>query len=139
MPCVILVFVTPSPMEGASKTLHEFAYLMMAVTAANGSVPPAAASWDCGGSNHLVNALYLGLLPSQVMKDLPFFGSCTKKKVDIPLFIFQPLFAEGNHFLSGCNDPFHVMKRYSHHLATGCRVVRLGALLVNLTPLVRGG
>lgn len=64
--------------------------------------------------------------------------SSKKMQVDLPCFCYSALFV-GEHFVSGSNDPFHIMKRYSHHLATGCRVVRMGAFMVNLTPLVRGG
>ena len=111
---------------------------MKAVAQANGGLAPLAAAWDCGGANQLINAMYLGLLPTSVVRSLPFFSDATMEKIDIPCFTFRALFAKGG-FMSGCNDPNHVMKRYSHHLVTGCRHIRMGSYLVNLTPMIRQG
>ena len=41
--------------------------------------------------------------------------------------------------MSGANDCAHAVKRFTHHLATGGRTIRMGSYLVNLTPLVRSG
>lgn len=73
-------------MIGAASTLHEFATLLEAVTRANSGVPPAAGSWDGGGANQLINAMYLGLIQSSFMKTLPFFSAAKKFQVDCGLF-----------------------------------------------------
>ena len=137
---IVLLLVVALLLGGAKKTLLEFANIMDAATKANSQLPPIAGSWDGGGSNYLVNALYLGLLPDGVRKQLPFFKLCTVRKMEgIPMFCYSSLFYMNSHFISGCNDAPHVMKRYSYHLVSGCRTVRMGAFLVSLTPMVAGG
>lgn len=125
--------------HGALQTLREFATLIQQTTLSNSGIPPLCASWDGGGSNCLLNALYLGLLPKEVMEDLPFFSECQKRPLRLPHFIYKAIFWNETEFISASNDSWRVMKRYSHHLATGCRIVRMGALAVNLTPMIRAG
>ena len=113
---------------------------MEAATKANSHLPPIAGSWDGGGANYLVNALYLGLLPEGLRKELPFFKDCSVRKMEgIPMFCYSSLFYKDAHFIAGCNDAPHIMKRYSFHLVSGCRTVRMGAFLVSLTPMVASG
>ncbi|CAK9041063.1 unnamed protein product, partial [Durusdinium trenchii] len=125
-------------MAGAKITMMEYGFLWKVSTWCNSDLPPLSGAWDGGSSNTSVNALFLGLLPKAQMH-VPFFSQCTKKPLpNIPMWTYQALFY-GEHFLSGCNDNRHIMKRFGSHLCSGARMIRWGAFIVSLTPLVNGG
>ncbi|CAK8996867.1 Uncharacterized protein SCF082_LOCUS4965, partial [Durusdinium trenchii] len=125
-------------MAGAQQTLREFGFLWKVVTWANSDLPPIAGAWDGGTCNTSINALFLGLLPKTEMQ-VPFFNQCKKKRLDeVPMWSYQAVFYD-KHFLSGCTDCRHAMKRFGAHLWSGARVIRWGAFVINLSPLVSNG
>lgn len=120
---------------GAKTTLNEFGKLLLCATQANDNLPPISAAWDGGGANMLLNGVFLGLTPMDFMAEVDFFKSCTKKKISIPYWPYKALFFENSKYISGCNDSNHVFKRYAFHVTSGVRMVRMGAFMVQLTPM----
>lgn len=125
-------------MTGAKATLMEWGFLWKVATWCNSDLPPIGGAWDAGTSNSSINSLFLGLLPKADMH-VPFFNQCTKRPVpNVPMWCYQAVFY-GEHFLSGCLDNRHVMKRFGIHLCSGARLIKWGAFTISLTPLVSGG
>lgn len=119
--------------------LEELSFLLSCATAANSGVPPCSAAWDNGGANVLVNGMFLGLIPTAYMAEFEFFKSCTKKALPIPMWPYKGIFYDSKDFIGGCNDSNHVFKRYAFHVTSGVRMVRFGAFMVQLTPMVQKG
>lgn len=130
---------TSKPKSGAKGMLEELAFLLHCATAANNGLPPASAAWDNGGSNVLVNGMFLGMVPTAYMAEFEFFKSCTKKSLAIPMWPYKGIFHDSTHYIGGCNDSNHVFKRYAFHVTSGVRMVRIGAFMVQLTPMVAEG
>lgn len=126
-------------LAGAKRGLFELGYALKSMTDANQGIPPICASFDGGGGNHQCNAALLGVLPSGMMKDAPFFSDCRKIPLDLPMWPYSAIKFQGKYFISGCNDCNHVMKRYAFHLSSGTRMASMGSAICNLTPMIVGG
>ena len=124
--------------NSAWNTLIEMGRLVENCCASNLDQPPVTIAYDAGTSHSFINKALLGLMSPESLVSVPFFGKCTRKRLELPCFGFGVLVYKGVPVL-GNLDAAHTFKRFAYHLATSSRVVFVGDHGVELAVLLKAG
>lgn len=124
---------------GQGEILKEVGMMLLAACASNGDNPPISIGYDAACAHALINRVLAGLAGASTLRGVPFFSHCKTTPIKLPCFSFGVLVYKETMPVLGVLDLFHVMKRFSFHLCTSARTVRLGDYSVEVGCLLLGG
>ena len=112
--------------------------ILAQATASNGGLPPLGCAFDGATINGAINRVFLGLAAPEERAGTQFFVHCKVVRPELKYWPFGCLYYK-NHLLTGSNGAFHIQKRLSLQLASGCKVVVLGSAWCCLSRLLAQG
>ena len=133
----LCVLPRPAGICSARAMLETISEVLQMVTEA-GDVPPAGISYDGGTPNSALNSMLLGLCSREAMQEWPFFRCCHTKETSFAYWPFRMLLWK-DYLMVSFNGAFHYLKRLALQCLSGCRVIYMGSVFVNVSGGLEAG
>ena len=127
----LCVLPRPAGICSARAMLETIFEVLQMVTEA-GDLPPAGISYDGGTPNSALNSMLLGLCSREAMQEWPFFRCCHTKETSFAYWPFRMLLWK-DYLMVSFNGAFHYLKRLALQCLSGCRVIYMGSVFVNVS------
>ena len=133
----LCVLPRPAGICSARAMLETISEVLQMVTEA-GDLPPAGISYDGGTPNSALNSMLLGLCSREAMQEWPFFRCCHTKETSFAYWPFRMLQWK-DYLMVSFNGAFRYLKRLALQCLSGCRVIYMGSVFVNVSGGLEAG